>query len=57
MPDVVVLCVLSARPPMTVVWPSRMNTCVVASRLLMTGASNWISFVALFAVWLTCRFT
>ena len=56
-PDVEFDVVLSASPPMTVVWPSRRNTCVVASRVLMTGAENWISFVAALSVCLTARLT
>ncbi len=35
---------------MTTVWPVRARICVVASRVLMTGAPNWVSAVALLVV-------
>ncbi len=57
MPETVVLSCCPASPPITVVWPSFRNTCVVASRWLMIGALNCISFVALLLVWSTARFT
>ena len=57
MPETSLECVLSASPPITVVWPSRMKICVVASRLLITGASNCTSLLALLSVCVTCRLT
>src|SRR4029077_431466 len=48
MPDCVRSRCWSRRPPRTIVWPSLTSTCVTASRVEITGASNWTSLVAAF---------
>ena len=47
----------STRPPITTVCPVRARSCVVASRVLMMGAPNWVSAVALLTSWLRRRLT
>ena len=46
MPERVFSCWRSTSPPSTAVWPSFTNRCVLASRVLITGAPNCVSAVA-----------
>src|SRR6266511_118386 len=53
MPERESSCCRSTNPTITTVWPSRTNRWVAASRVLMTGAPNCTSLVALLTCWLS----